>query len=547
MTEKLIDINLFGACSVQSVPAGRFEITGAKHKALFALLATAPLGRRTRDFLQQTLWDTTLHETGRQSLRRALADIKQVMGARYASLFSSNNLDIAIDLSRVRLTGHPGAGPFLEGLNIREAGFQHWLTGIRGEPGQLAGLFSRVRPALAPPALPMVAVLPFRGIGHVATDAILGDWLAEEISRSLSRAHFLGVISHLSCRQLRAGTVDMRKVRETLGADYCVTGSLRRQGGTLVLDIDLADTRSGHICLTRQIAADAAHFGESSLEGIAAIVRMIGRAIADDSIAHVRGKALAHIEDHRLVMAGVGLMHRASLRDFTRARELLEEALRRAPFMPEIHAWLGKWFVLCVFNGWSTDVTRDTAQAIDRTSRALDQAPDDAFCLTIDGFARNNLLRQLDVAEQRYDLALDNNPNSALTWLLKGTLCAFRDEGEAAVSAATHARKLSPLDPFGYFYDALNATAHLSAGNFETALGMTRRAMAINNRHLSTLRAQIVALYFLGRHREARADAEQLLRRQPDFTVDHYLKVHPCAEFTLGKQTAIALRGAGIP
>ncbi len=80
MTAKLLEINLFGACSVTSAEPGAFAITGAKHKALFALLATAPFGRRTRAFLQETLWGTACYDTGRQSLRRALSDIKHLMG-----------------------------------------------------------------------------------------------------------------------------------------------------------------------------------------------------------------------------------------------------------------------------------------------------------------------------------------------------------------------------------------------------------------------------------------------------------------------------------
>jgi DNA-binding SARP family transcriptional activator len=70
--DKLLEINLFGASTIRSCEAGRFEVAGAKHKALFALLATAPFGRRTRSFLQEILWGVACYDTGRQSLRRAL-------------------------------------------------------------------------------------------------------------------------------------------------------------------------------------------------------------------------------------------------------------------------------------------------------------------------------------------------------------------------------------------------------------------------------------------------------------------------------------------
>ena len=95
MDGKLIEISLFGACVVRSAKSGEFLglSPGAKHKALFALLATAPFGRRTRPFLQDTLWGTACYDTGRQSLRRALSDIKQIMGESFAEALSSTNAE----------------------------------------------------------------------------------------------------------------------------------------------------------------------------------------------------------------------------------------------------------------------------------------------------------------------------------------------------------------------------------------------------------------------------------------------------------------------
>ncbi len=79
MDSTLLEINLFGACSIRSSAAEEVEIAGAKHKALFVLLATAPFGRRTRSFRQETRWGVGYYDTGRRSLCRALADIKTLM------------------------------------------------------------------------------------------------------------------------------------------------------------------------------------------------------------------------------------------------------------------------------------------------------------------------------------------------------------------------------------------------------------------------------------------------------------------------------------
>ena len=122
---------------------------------------------------------------------------------------------------------------------------------------------------------------------------------------------------------------------------------------------------------------------------------------------------------------------------------------------------------MSIFNGWSTDISHDTGRAIDHAARALDIDPENAFCLTIDGVVHNNLLQRLDVAENRFDSALDRNPNESLSWLFSGILHAYRDDGEAAVDRAENALRLSPLDPLGYFFDSFVASTHLSVGDYE--------------------------------------------------------------------------------
>jgi TolB-like protein len=461
---------------VRSAEPGGFEITGAKHKALFALLATAPFGRRTRPFLQDTLWGTACYDTGRQSLRRALSDIKQVMGDSFAQILSSTNSDITLDLSRVSFIGRPGSGELLEGINIREEGFNRWLGAMRLNPEQVYSLYSLSSQPPPPPMLPAIAVLPFRTISGTPNHAVLGDWLAEEASRSLSRSNLITVISHWSSRALDHHVVDIPTIRARLAVDYCVAGTLRVGANEIVLDADFLDAVSGRILWTRQFAGPLEKFTSRSAEGVCEIVTAVGRAIADDAVAHVASRHLADLEDHRLLLAGVGLMHRPSLRDFAKSRDLIDEALRRAPNAAEAHAWFGKWHILSVFNGWSTDPAKDTQVAVDSTARALDINPESAFALTIDGFAHNNLLHRMDIARARYGEALQRNPNESLAWLLNGALHAFQDESEAAVAAAEKARRLSPIDPFQYYYESLSATALLSAGRYAKKRSHSQRA-----------------------------------------------------------------------
>ncbi len=544
---KLVEINLFGACIVRSVGPVPYEITGAKHRALFALLATAPFGRRTRSFLQDTLWGTSCFDSGRQSLRRALSDIKALMGPAYEQVLVVNNTEISLKLDCIHFIGRPGGGEFLEGLDIRDNEFNQWLRGIRVSPEQLYALFSASTQPPPRSMLPTIAVLPFRLILGAPGDVVLGDWLAEEICRSLSRSNLLAVISHLSSRELSASKIELTRVREVLGVDYCVAGSLRVVGDKVTLDADCIDAASGRIMWTRQFSGQIGDFMGVQSDAITEVVRSIGQTIASEAVVHAQGRAVASLADHELLIAGVGLMHQLKLSGFARSRELIEEAIRRAPRAAEAHAWLGEWYVMSVFNGWSTDRARDTQLAQDCTARALDMESENSFCLTIDGVVNNNLLMRMDVAGQRFDAALERNPNESMAWLLSGVLFAYRDEGQAAVARVTKAMRLSPLDPFGYFYDSLAATAYLGAEDYVQALQLAERSLARNDRHLSTLRARICALHFLGRNAEAREAGLTLLQRKPDFTVANYRVSHPAAQYKIGLNAAVALSASGIP
>ncbi|MDG1863325.1 MAG: hypothetical protein P8J02_09015 [Yoonia sp.] len=445
-----LEISLFGNCVVRVTGKSPCELRGAKHRGLVALLATAPLGRRTRAYLQSTLWGLADYDSGHQNLRRALADMRKLIGADFDSLFLATNGDVELDLAKVRYIGDPAAGLFLDDLNIREAAFKSWVSDVRAAPDQIAVLY-RLAPHLQKGhPRPRITALPLAVLGNDADLRILADWTAEETCRALSRSNLLSVISHLSSRAMGQKLIAISEVRSTLDVDYVVTGTIRRQGADFIVDFDFIDARSGAILWNRHLSCPATHFTQELHGRLENVIQSIGRTIADAAIRYVRDKPMPVIEDHQLIIAGVSLMHRSPIRDFLRSYAYLAEAAARMPNSAEAYAWIGKWYVLSVFKGLSTDRKGDTQNALDNTARALDIDPHSSFSLTIDGFANSNLLKNMEIAESRYNAALDVNPNESLSWLLRGALMAFQDDGAAAIRATQTARRLSPIDPFGY-------------------------------------------------------------------------------------------------
>jgi tetratricopeptide (TPR) repeat protein len=256
---------------------------------------------------------------------------------------------------------------------------------------------------------------------------------------------------------------------------------------------------------------------------------------------------LPTLEISTLLMSAIVLMHRGVADDFNRARDMLEVVIERARRQALPHAWLAKWHVLRFNRGWTDDRSGEANVALECTRRALDADPECSLALTIDGFAHTNLLKQLDVAQQRYALALSVNPNDSLAWLLKGTLHAFEGEGEEAVDATERALRLSPLDPLRYFYESLGATAALSAGRYERAVELAQRSLRVNRTNTSTLRALAIAQSLLGNVEAARLTVGEVLAIEPTLTVQRYLERSPSGAYKTGKIWSEALRQAGLP
>jgi tetratricopeptide (TPR) repeat protein len=156
-------------------------------------------------------------------------------------------------------------------------------------------------------------------------------------------------------------------------------------------------------------------------------------------------------------------------------------------------------------------------------------------------------LKRLDIAEERYEHALEVNPNDSLAWLLKGTLHAFKAEGKAAVESTEQALRLSPLDPLRYFFESLAATAALSNDAYERAIELAKTSLRGNRTHTSTLRALAIAQAQLDRIDDAQHTVSELLRLEPNFTVTKYLERHPSSAYETGRVWSEALRRAGVP
>ncbi len=405
-------------------------------------------------------------------------------------------------------------------------------------------------PPRAAPAVelrPVVAVLPFADRDGSASAHALGDVLADQVIATLSRSSALSVISRLSTHAFRQRSDPLDKVAQALGAHYVLAGNCSHAGGRVQVSVTLSDVRSGLVMWTRSLSDHEGAALETDSELVASLVSGVAQTIFASEVGSVRSRALPTLQCHTLLIAAISLLYRLSPADFERARAALDALQERAPRHAAPLAWLARWHLFRIVQGWSPDRRRDGEAALSYAKRALDIDPDSSLALTMLGNVNTSFLRDLPTAHALYDRALAINPNESLAWLQKGNCLSFGGAGAQAIDHVQRAVELSPLDPSRHFYLSIMSSAALSARDYERAIQAARASLRLNSEHVSTYRVLAIAQAMSGRLEEARANVARLMQLEPGLTVAGFVARSPGAASGLAHEFGQALQAAGLP
>ena len=472
-----------------------------------------------------------------------------------------HNVNLAARLASLALPGGTVVSPeimdeLVPGLH---AGFEDmgecWLKGLahsvrayRAEPAK-AGFNTR-QPASRHDAAPAGSLLPRLAVLDIAAqagDEVMGSLISDEIAGLLTVNHGVELVSRMSTRKRGSQGQAAVDLLRHLQASYGLCGSCSRVGTRVVLRLELLAAGPNTVMWTGGATVSVEDFVSAPADALQALCSEAMAAAQAHEARRARTLPIASLESHALLIGGVTLMHRLSRASFERGRELLEAVSERAPRHPDAHAWLARWHLMQAFQGWSDDAQVSSSRANAAARRALDLDTDCSLALTVAGMVQTYSHRRLDEGERLYRQALQANPNDALAWLLKGTLHGFRGEGAAALADTRRALALSPIDPHRYYYDALAASAALSAGEYAQAVQLAERSLHANSLHASTLRVLAIAHMLSGDEAAARVQVDRMLVLEPTFTVQRFLERAPGADYPIGRSFADALRQAGVP
>ena len=102
--------------------------------------------------------------------------------------------------------------------------------------------------------------------------------------------------------------------------------------------------------------------------------------------------------------------------------------------------------------------------------RAIMLDPYDARALTMAGHVRAFLHRRLREAAALHERALVLNPNLPMAWALSAATHVYMGDIDEAERRNNRYKKLSPLDPHAFLFDAIFTLIHLLRRDYEAAV-----------------------------------------------------------------------------
>ena len=394
---------------------------------------------------------------------------------------------------------------------------------------------------------PGIAVLPFEcTLGNDPGD-LFGEAMADEVISQLARSADLHVISALSTRGLKGRRLGIDEIATYLGAAYVLSGRYRVATDFVRLNVELADVRGGRVLWAQgfETTVSAAFDHEQPLAD--ELVQQVARTVLAHELDLAVTQPMPSLRAYTLLFGAISLMHRASATEFDRARQMLEHLADRQGRRGVAHAWLAKWHVMRVVQGWAPDAQEESARALERAQRAIDANPHNSLALAIAGLVHGYLRKDLTTAGRLYADALDVNPNEPLAWLFSATRYAYLGQGQDAEAAGDKALRLSPLDPLRYYFDSLASTAVLANSNWQRSVELAQRSIKANRTHASTWRTLTYALVMLDRVDEAKRAVDELRNIEPGFTIKRFRERFPGRDGPMAEPWAKALRVAGLP
>ncbi len=418
-----------------------------------------------------------------------------------------------------------------------------WRTYLKPDPDNVASIEKMAFPL---PDVPSIAVLPFVNMSGDPKQEFLGDGITEEIITALSKVRDLFVISRQSTFAYKGNPVKVKQVSEELGVRYVLEGSVHRSGDRVRITAQLINALTGHHLWAERYERDLKDIfalqDEITMKILtAAQVKLTAGEQALTTAKYFRGKQ--GLDCYLKYLEGLKYHRGFNIEDTRMARRIAEEAIAMCPDVPMAYVLMG---FVCQMEYWMGlgKSPRDSIETgIEMVQKAI--AMDDSVPIA------HGLLSQFYVLRREYDKAIAEGeraiavePGGEVVHAFYATSLNFAARWEEAIPMYQKALRLNPLGTTALFLNFGNTLRN--AGRFEEAVSAYKKAIQLSPNNIIAHLNLAITYIMTSREKEAYAEAAEVLRINPKFSVYNFAKTLPYKDQSVIENIIEASRKAGL-
>lgn len=343
-----------------------------------------------------------------------------------------------------------------------------------------------------------IAVLPFANASADPQMEYFPDGITESIIRSLSQLPDLRVMARSTVFTYKGRTVDPRQVGAALQVRAVVMGRVLRQGGRLMIDVELVNTTDGSRLWGEQYSrpmTDLLTVQEEIAREISAKLRLRLNSAQQQQIAK---RPTENPEAYRLYLLGRHHYHQFSYENGLKAVDYFNQAIALDPGYALAYTGVADFY---------TDFSSQymlPSEALPRSRAAAQRAVelDETLAEAHHSLAVSKWFADWDWAgaEQEFKRTLELNPSLAVAHSNYASLLVRRERFDEAVTAAKRGQELDPLST--YAGDVLSRV-YLYAGRYEQVFEEGRKIQELNPNYQWGYSNWAQALAQQGKYQEA--------------------------------------------
>jgi len=407
-------------------------------------------------------------------------------------------------------------------------------------PVQIASIEKMAFPL---PDRPSIAVLPFDNLSDDPEQEYFSDGLTEEIIAALSSVPKLFVIARNSTFTYKGKPVKVQQVSEELGVRYVLEGSVRKGGDKIRITAQLIDAITGDHLWAEQYDRDIKDIFAVQDEITKNIITAMQVKLTKGEEVKAASKGTKNLEAYLKYLQANELVNKINPESNALAKQLAQEAIALDPDYAWAYYILGRSNMMDVWVKTSKSPKESIGKAIELAKKAiaLDDTNTEAHGLL--GFLFS-MTRQHDKAVAEAEKGVALNPNSAFAHFIMGKTLFFDGRSEESIPEYKKAIRLNPIPPNNHLWSLGLSYAYTE--QYDEAIKWCEKAVRQEPNDLLARMMTTVVYSLSGQDENARAEAAEVIRIQPKFSLEKFEKKLTYKKEVDKERFLGALRKAGL-